>query len=73
MSTNIDARVRNTWKYKLTMPESADENNRRRRDRKHAGECFGNIEAVLTMTCHCPFDDIYEALVCVDTELKKEI
>ena len=73
VSANINARLRNTWKNKLSMPESADENNWRRRDRKHTEECFGNTDAVLTMPCHHPFDGIYEALVCVDTELKKGI
>lgn len=50
MSGNVNARVRNTWEYKVSIPDSEEENTRRRWERKDTGEYFGNIGGVLTMT-----------------------
>lgn len=49
MSGNVNAGVRNTWEYKVSIPGNEEENIRRW-ERKDTEEYFGNIGGVLTMT-----------------------
>lgn len=54
MSRNINARVRNTWTYKIYILENEDENNKKKWERRDTEEYFGNSGYVLTTKHHYP-------------------